>query len=773
MSKHLCLPRILIISTAVCILTATPIPAQEGAWKLYSYPSPRTDVALAPMDTHGAILMFGGADPERFHGDTWKFYAGTWTRLLGTGPSPRSRAAMAWDPQRKVVVLFGGLYRATVHGDTWEFDGRRWRQKAANQKNVPLPREGASMAYDAVRGTIVLFGGTNDGTCYADTWEWNGRSWRFITSAQPPLPRTKAAMAWCANAGGIILFGGLNVYDDVADTWLWRDGAWKQIIVNGPSAREAAAMAPHPDGGVLLVGGANGERVYRDRWLFDGTAWTRLKGRGPSKRAGAGLALIEPTDQMLLFGGWKSGVVNDETWTLSNTLWNRLKPFAPSPRAGAAMAWDPLRQRLVLFGGADAKNNLLADTWEWNRFTGWHKPLAGGPGARSGASMIWDPVRNVVILQGGRRPYVAGDPFTWTDTWSYDGERWTQLADAGPESSGALAWDARLSAPIMLQGGEYPESAGTFRFTESGWEQLSLETTPELRTRSRMASGSDGVYLFGGYGYHWSHMWPILHRDLWLFGAEGWVRIENEKPDPRQDHLLACLPDQVGVFLHGGSDIGRDPNSWSEYYSFLWNSLPDTWQWNGQKWHMISALGPAREGHAVVWVDVNSSLLFFGGMERIDSDSRRYYNDLWILDDGYGADPGPYDIGLTHVSSSADTWSAGDQITVTARYDNQGTAAAPALPLRIYLSLDERLDARDLLIAAKTIDAVSPAAEDTADKTVINVSQLIGKLPEWMKAAAQRNRFYLIAALDDDERTKDRDRSNNTLASDWYVTINF
>jgi hypothetical protein len=749
-----------------------PVTAQEGAWKLYSSPSPRTDVALAPMDDRGAILMFGGVDPERFHGDTWKFYAGSWSRIVGAGPSPRSRAAMAWDPQRKVVVLFGGLYRTTVCGDTWEWDGRRWRQKAANQKNIPLPREGASMAYDAGRGTIILFGGKNDSTCYSDTWEWNGRSWRFITIAQPPLPRTKAAMAWCQIAGGIIMFGGLNVYEDVADTWLWRDGSWKQLAVSGPSAREAAAMAPHPDGGVLLVGGARGDRTFRDRWIFDGAAWARLKGRGPGKRAGAGLAIIGATDQMLLFGGWKAGVVNDETWTLSNTLWNRLKPFAPSPRAGAAAAWDPVRQRLVLFGGMDAKGSILADTWEWNRFTGWHKPLATGPGARSGAAMIWDPDRQAVVMQGGRRPYAPNDPFTWTDTWSYDGQSWTKLAESGPESSGALARSAAYAADVMLEGGEFPDPALTYRLTDQGWQALALEIVPELRTRARMASGDDGVYLFGGFGYEWSHMWPVLHRDLWLLDGEGWQRVENEKPDARQDHLLACPANQPGVILHGGSDTGRDPNSWSEYYSFLWKTLPDTWRWDGLAWRMVSALGPAREGHAVARLDPLHTLLFFGGMERIDADTKRYYNDLWVYDENYGA-VGDFDIGLSSLSASSDEWHSGDQVTMTARYSLQGSAAAPAMPLHLYLSLDERLDARDLLVASRTIDAVSPATTESTAKMTFGVKQVIERMPAWMRTAAQRNRFYLIAVIDQDESTKDRDRGNNTCSTEWYVTISF
>lgn len=772
MKCHHQLNSVFIIFVTGFMLSATLIPAQEGAWKLYSYPSARTDVALAPMDDRGAILMFGGADPERFHGDTWKFYAGSWSRILMPGPSPRSRAAMAWDPQRKVVVLFGGLYRTTVLGDTWEWDGRRWRQKAAHQNNVPLPREGASMAYDAGRGTIILFGGTNDATCYSDTWEWNGRSWRFITIAQPPVPRTKAAMAWCENAGGILLFGGLNVYADVADTWLWKDGAWTQFAVSGPPAREAAAMAPLPDGGVLLLGGANGGRVFADKWKFDGSAWSRIKGRGPNKRAGAGLALIAPTSQMLLFGGWNNGIVNDETWTLSGTMWNRLKPFAPSPRAGAAAAWDPERQRLVLFGGSDAKGTLLADTWEWNRFTGWHKPLATGPGARAGAAMTWDPVRKELILNGGRRQYVEGEPFSWTDTWAYEGQRWTRLADDGPESSGALAWSPAHAAAVMLEGGEYPDPAVTYRLTDQGWQELALETGPELRTRTRMASGNDGVYLFGGYGYEWSHMWPVLHRDLWLLGEEGWLHIEDEKPDARQDHVLACPPDQPGVILHGGSAIGRDPNSWSEYYSFLWKTLPDTWRWDGLKWRMVSALGPAREGHAIVRVDSLYTLMFFGGMERINAGTRRYYNDLWVFDEGWGA-AGNFDIGLTRLSANADEWNAGDRVTITARYANQGSVAAPAMSLHIYLSLDERLDARDLLIASRTIEAVTPAAPETLDKTTVNVSQLIQRIPDELKSAAQRNRFYLIAILDQDETTKDRDRGNNTLASEWYFTISF
>ena len=78
---------------------------------------------------------------------------------------------MAYDGATSTAVLYGCLLLRGVV--TWTWDGSTWtRQHPAIS---PTPgRCGASMAYDATTGNIVLFGGEgNSGSfLFRDTWTW-------------------------------------------------------------------------------------------------------------------------------------------------------------------------------------------------------------------------------------------------------------------------------------------------------------------------------------------------------------------------------------------------------------------------------------------------------------------------------------------------------------------------------------------------------------------------------------------------------------------------
>src|SRR5262249_14972292 len=156
---------------------------------------------------------------------------------------------MAWDAARGRVVLFGG--RSTFDGrifynlaDTWEWDGETWT--AASPTNGPSQRLGHAMAYDAQRGKIVLFGGSN-GTggitgklTLSDTWEWDGTGWTLAQPLTAPAPRDSHAMAWDRMRSRVVLFGGLlgAAATPNAETWEWDGAAWSlRASVTSPGAR--------------------------------------------------------------------------------------------------------------------------------------------------------------------------------------------------------------------------------------------------------------------------------------------------------------------------------------------------------------------------------------------------------------------------------------------------------------------------------------------------------------------------------------------------------
>ncbi|MHB8320300.1 MAG: kelch repeat-containing protein [Acidimicrobiales bacterium] len=63
----------------------------------------------------------------------------------------------------------------------------------------PPIRAGASMAYDAATGQMLLFGGFGSGVTLDDTWSWNGATWSQLFPAKSmwPLARTFAMGESC------------------------------------------------------------------------------------------------------------------------------------------------------------------------------------------------------------------------------------------------------------------------------------------------------------------------------------------------------------------------------------------------------------------------------------------------------------------------------------------------------------------------------------------------------------------------------------------------
>ena len=113
-----------------------------------------------------------------------------------------------------------GGYGGTCYGDTWEWDGTAWTQRASGG---PSPRNYPALAYDPARGVTVLFGGQpacHYGDVIGDTWQWDGNAWT-LSNVSGPAPRFAAALAADAARESVVLFGGqaANAGALLGDTW--------------------------------------------------------------------------------------------------------------------------------------------------------------------------------------------------------------------------------------------------------------------------------------------------------------------------------------------------------------------------------------------------------------------------------------------------------------------------------------------------------------------------------------------------------------------------
>lgn len=254
----------------------------------------------------------------------------------------------------------------------------------------PVSGYGHAMAYDSQRGRTVML--TNGIYPSCDTWEWDGTSWTLITNTGPAT-RLYHAMAYDSQRGLTVLFGGSLVGIPYGDTWEWNGSTWTQVATSGPMSGYGYAMAYDSQRGRIVLFGDG-------TWEWDGNSWAQVAITGPTATG----------------------------------------------RGFSAMAYDSQRGRTVLFGGSNG--NPFGDTWEWDGLV-WAQVATVGPSARSGHTMAYDSQRRkVVLFGGGPNPFWS---YPFSDTWQWDGSRWTQVPTTGPSTSWqqGMAYDSRRGRTVL------------------------------------------------------------------------------------------------------------------------------------------------------------------------------------------------------------------------------------------------------------------------------------------------------------------------------------
>jgi hypothetical protein len=203
-------------------------PWDSGAWQIVMREPRRVGAAGTQDVPRGRFVMHGGSPaPGQTLGDTLEFDRNFWRRVSTSGPMARMTGAMVFDSARAVSVLFGGTAVNPVRmlDDLWEWDGVTWRQPEITSER-PAGRGSPGMAYDSARREIVLFGGfDNQRQSLADTWLWNGSSWRRA-EVEGPSARHETYMAFDAARGVVVLFGGVTDSESLGDTWEWDGSHW-------------------------------------------------------------------------------------------------------------------------------------------------------------------------------------------------------------------------------------------------------------------------------------------------------------------------------------------------------------------------------------------------------------------------------------------------------------------------------------------------------------------------------------------------------------------
>ena len=162
---------------------------------------------------------------------------------------------------------------------------------------------------------------------------------------------------------------------------------------------------------------------------------------------------------------------------------------APHGRSFHAMAYDSNHSKTIVFGGKSGTTTTNSaeynDTWTFdgNDWTQVNTPNA--PQARIYTGAAFNPIRDRMIIFGGTNISADGKTTTnFTDTWEFDGTTWTQLSATGPVVlKPILVYDTANNRVIMI-GSTDKGATLMYRLdvSNASWVQMTEVTTlPSLR----------------------------------------------------------------------------------------------------------------------------------------------------------------------------------------------------------------------------------------------------------------------------------------------------
>lgn len=543
---------------------------------------------------------------------------------------------MAFDSVRDRAVLFGG----TNPAETWEWDGEFWHTRGIDG---PV-RYGHALAFDALRGTCVMFGGIGVGN---ETWTWDGLTWR-LAATTGPVSRYDSAMAYDSKRGVVVLFGGRTqsgFNNQLQDTWEWDGTLWTQRKINGPPPRDSHAMV-YDDvrGVVVLFGGHFGNSPsydYGDTWEYDGNNWVQKSSTGPSARIEH--AMVFDGSNTLLFGGGSAfggnPFFNNETWKWNGRTWTQLFPSQPpSPRRCQQAAFDTVRNQFVLFGGRVGDSLTAGDTWLFSSDQ-WTLAQATtiSPPSFWGGSMAFDSQRNVAVLATGTETLQYQFTNWWPTTWELSGDQWVLRATSGfpVRTDSALAFDQSRGVTVMF-GGKFVTFNGSAYLTSyfndvREWNGTSWTlrkpagNVPSARAGMGFAydSSRQVLVMFGGYSS--VNNQTISFGDTWEWDGAAlpngaWTLRSTVGPPPRGLCRLAYDSARDVTVLFGG------------YSNSAATFLGDTWEWSGARgqWTLRSNSGPSPRARFIMAYDSNRGFTtLHGGSPPENSETWDWNGVVW------------------------------------------------------------------------------------------------------------------------------------------------
>jgi hypothetical protein len=251
---------------------------------------------------------------------------------------------------------------------------------------------------------------------------------------------------------------------------------WVELTVGaGPLARNSGGFAYDPGSGrLLLSGGRHGcgpsATSYIDTWTLDGSTWQQQhpKNDGPGEMSSFRMAYDQSSRQVVALGVFSGCGVATGMFTWTGTDWVAAPQTMtlPDPSFSYTLTYDDASHQLLAVGSTHAVNasgKETEETWTWDgqKWTQLHPVQSPPPLADAAAA--YDPASHRVILVGGSTlTDDGGSGAVVADTWAWDGINWTHLhpATSPPARMGAaMVTDVAFGRPILFGGVDKPFGA--------------------------------------------------------------------------------------------------------------------------------------------------------------------------------------------------------------------------------------------------------------------------------------------------------------------------
>jgi hypothetical protein len=278
------------------------------------------------------------------------------------------------------------------------------------------------------------------------------------------------------------------------------------------------------------------------------------------------------------------------------------------------MAYDGAEHRTLLFGGETLVNGsgtFFADTWSWNGERWDQLAPVHSPPARASAEMAYDPRHRQVVLFGGFGPTGS----SLTDTWLWNGSDWMQAAPAfnpEPTHDEGITFFSGTGTVLMF-------SAATFGGNHVySWDGANWTDLP-------FTGGPPSIEFQGGFSVDPRRQVVVLLADdvnsatlqQWEFDGRTWTHRDVATP-PRRSLVQTATDERTDTIVMFGG-LGRN----------------DTWTWDGRQWtqrhpaHSPSVRTSTGPMPGMAYDAARGEVVVFGGIDFFTNVS---LNDTWTWD---------------------------------------------------------------------------------------------------------------------------------------------